>query len=135
MVRNESQAMTQIHTPANSFEVAAQQLHLRQAELRTVLQDAAGAAVHAVDQPTELSDFKEVADDDAQDTLSDVATRRALRELADVEAALRRIREGSYGVCAECGDAIAAARLLAVPAAALCAACQEQQERQLAQRG
>lgn len=40
-------------------------------------------------------------------------------------AALRRIDEGSYGVCMECNEAISRARLTAVPAAALCIRCQE----------
>jgi RNA polymerase-binding transcription factor DksA len=43
-------------------------------------------------------------------------------ELADVEHALRRLDEGTYGVCEACGSAIGAERLAAFPAARLCAA-------------
>lgn len=50
--------------------------------------------------------------------------RHLLAELADVEGALRRVAAGSYGECLDCGDAIAAARLNAYPAATRCVSCQ-----------
>jgi len=50
--------------------------------------------------------------------------RHLLAELADVEGALGRVAAGSYGECVDCGDAIAAARLNAYPAATRCIACQ-----------
>jgi DnaK suppressor protein len=40
-------------------------------------------------------------------------------------AALRRIEEGTYGICMECQDQISPRRLAALPAAALCIRCQE----------
>lgn len=45
------------------------------------------------------------------------------RQLSAVEAALARIAEGTYGTCARCGMKINAARLAAMPEAAMCAAC------------
>lgn len=53
----------------------------------------------------------------------------ALRErneahLADVEAALVRLDDGSYGTCTNCGRAVAQERLEALPWAALCIDCQ-----------
>jgi RNA polymerase-binding protein DksA len=44
-------------------------------------------------------------------------------EIASVRRALERIDEGTYGVCAQCGDAISANRLAARPEAALCIDC------------
>jgi RNA polymerase-binding transcription factor len=44
------------------------------------------------------------------------------RELEEIDAALRRLDEGSYGRCTRCGQPIAPARLRALPAAATCAA-------------
>jgi RNA polymerase-binding transcription factor DksA len=45
----------------------------------------------------------------------------SLRETLDeVEAALAKLEDGSYGSCEECGDPIAAARLEAMPAARYC---------------
>ena len=40
-------------------------------------------------------------------------------------AALKRISEGTYGVCTECAGSIPRGRLQAMPAAALCLACEE----------
>lgn len=40
--------------------------------------------------------------------------------LEDIDAALRRIEEGSYGTCEICGEPIGAERLSAIPWARLC---------------
>lgn len=44
-------------------------------------------------------------------------------QLEEVEKALARISEGSYGVCANCGKEIPAARLEARPESTLCVDC------------
>src|SRR6478752_1345798 len=54
---------------------------------------------------------------------------RDLAELANVEQALARLDDGSYGECVDCGSAIPYARLAAYPAAKRCVACQEQDEK------
>ena len=54
--------------------------------------------------------------------------RHALNDLTDVDAALARMRDGSYGVCVDCGDAIAPARLSAYPTATRCIECQQAHE-------
>lgn len=55
--------------------------------------------------------------------------RRSL--LRKVEAALDRIREGTYGMCDICGDSIARRRLEALPWTDLCLHCQETIEQEL----
>jgi DnaK suppressor protein len=45
------------------------------------------------------------------------------RELAETEAALVRIEQGSFGRCDACGGAIGRQRLLALPAIRLCIEC------------
>jgi DnaK suppressor protein len=45
--------------------------------------------------------------------------------LASVDAALRAMKEGSYGTCAECDEPIAYRRLEAIPWASHCIRCQE----------
>ena len=55
-------------------------------------------------------------------------TVRDTRELDDIEAALRRIADGAYGECIDCGEDIPRARLDATPAAARCVPCQERFE-------
>jgi DnaK suppressor protein len=54
----------------------------------------------------------------------------ALQALAQIEHALERIAEGTYGTCERCGKAIARERLLARPSATLCI-----EDQRLADRG
>lgn len=48
--------------------------------------------------------------------------------LAAVNAALRRIKDGTYGYCLTCDEPIAIARLKAYPEASLCITCKSDQE-------
>lgn len=43
--------------------------------------------------------------------------------LAEIDAALVRLEDGTYGFCLVCGQEIAPERLLALPAAATCVRC------------
>jgi DnaK suppressor protein len=61
------------------------------------------------------------------DTTISMAQRHAA-ELQEIDAALARIANGSYGECEECGGAIVLARLQAQPTARTCIACQERLE-------
>jgi len=47
----------------------------------------------------------------------------ARRHLDEIQAALRRLDEGSYGTCGSCGRPIAAERLAARPTATTCITC------------
>ena len=47
--------------------------------------------------------------------------------LRNIEEALWRIEHGTYGVCRECGEPIAEARLKAIPWSRLCITCKEKQ--------
>ena len=49
--------------------------------------------------------------------------------LAHVDAALKRIEEGTYGVCANCGKPIQPERLEAMPWVTLCIDCKRLAER------
>jgi DnaK suppressor protein len=49
--------------------------------------------------------------------------------LKKLEEALKRIDEGTFGDCEECGEEIGQNRLLARPTATLCVSCKEEQER------
>ncbi|MDH2413120.1 TraR/DksA C4-type zinc finger protein [Nocardioides sp. CER19] len=56
---------------------------------------------------------------------SQVATlvQQAQRQLADIDAALVRLDEGSYGICERCGRPIAPERLEVRPTARTCVVC------------
>jgi RNA polymerase-binding transcription factor len=47
----------------------------------------------------------------------------ALREVAEIDAALARIADGTYGACEACGGAIGRDRLRALPLARRCLRC------------
>lgn len=67
--------------------------------------------------------------------LGNAAIGRDLAELRAVEAALARIKSGSYGECNECGYDIPYERLLAQPTAERCTSCQGTFERTHAEYG
>ncbi len=50
------------------------------------------------------------------------------KTLLEIDDALKRVEEGTYGVCESCGKPIAQRRLQAVPHARLCVKCQEATE-------
>ena len=56
------------------------------------------------------------------------SSKRETAELADVEAALTRIRNGVYGVCIDCGGPVARDRLHVYPTAKRCIDCQSRRE-------
>ena len=53
-----------------------------------------------------------------------------LASIRKIELALRRLDEGSYGECEECGEEISMERLKVIPFALLCRDCQETREQQ-----
>ena len=52
----------------------------------------------------------------------------ALAELFEVEAALNRLEEGTYGTCRSCAEPIAFERLQAYPAAVTCIDCASREQ-------
>lgn len=60
---------------------------------------------------------------------------RHIHEIRDIEAAMVRIKEGSFGTCVDCGDEIGFERLLAYPTAKRCLVCQQQREKLYAHEG
>jgi len=49
--------------------------------------------------------------------------------LSAIDAALRKIDEGTYGICSSCGAEIGVERLRAMPYATLCIDCKRREER------
>ncbi len=80
------------------------------------------------------SDMADVGTDnfDQELTLSLLGSER--EALDQVQAALERIADGTYGQCTECGRSIPKARLEAIPYAALCVKCASRQEQGQAPR-
>ena len=86
-----------------------------------------------------MTDLEGVVGDEADQafakTRASVETElvdRHLRELGGIEAARERIAAGTFGLCPDCGGAIAPARLRANPAALRCTECQSRHEKMFA---
>ena len=91
----------------------------RQAELELFVRNREGIAIEK--SPDALDEVQHAAE-------RELAIRNLDREsnlLRNVRAALRRIEEGSFGVCLHCEEDISPKRLAAVPWTAFCIQCQE----------
>lgn len=55
--------------------------------------------------------------------MAQASERQRRLDLQKIEAALKRLEDGDYGYCLDCGDEIAEKRLEIDPAAALCVTC------------
>ena len=73
-------------------------------------------------------DVVDAALDAAQDEISSQLAEVESRELANIERALLKIRQGSYGECEVCNCKIPLARLNALPYATSCIECQRAAE-------
>jgi RNA polymerase-binding transcription factor DksA len=71
----------------------------------------------------EAKDFAEMATErEADEVLEDLGLS-AQHELRMIDAALKRMEAGEYGICVTCGDEIDPERLDLVPATPFCASC------------
>ena len=110
-------------------------LEAREQELRRMIAEEHERATVEL-----MSDLEGVAGDEADQafakTRAGVETElvdRHLRELGGIEAARERIAAGTFGLCPDCGGAIAPARLRANPAALRCTECQSRHEKVFAE--
>jgi DnaK suppressor protein len=74
------------------------------------------------------TDMEELGSDDADQELTLRLLGSENDALNQIEAAIQRIEDGSYGRCQTCGLKISESRLKAIPYAALCIHCALQQE-------
>ncbi len=118
---------------ARDLESLSAALKQRRAQVGSGVQDRLHRHGLVEHEDAALPNRREETDDEAAaDTAAHMdiaAVAREAEELARLESALRRLSEGEYGLCTECGDPIARERLFANPAATRCAECQQFAER------
>jgi len=68
-------------------------------------------------------DFAEQATQLENDEVLNSLNDEAKASVMQIDKALLRIKNGTYGLCVECGEPINQQRLQAIPYAALCIAC------------
>ena len=106
--------------------------------------DTAAAKAHLEAQLVELKERQESIAQDLTTPLNPDSSEQAVeleddaslegqaallvREIASVQRALTRIKNGTYGECVRCGEQISAKRLDARPEAALCIRCARQEQ-------
>ena len=104
-------------------------LSQRETELRAIVgasAEHAGEDAHTGSR--EVVDFKDMASEQTLAVVDDAKVDHSARELELVPAARRRLQDGSYGVCLDCGDPIDLRRLTALPATPFCTGCQSVHE-------
>ncbi|MEW6410068.1 MAG: TraR/DksA family transcriptional regulator [Nitrospirota bacterium] len=74
-------------------------------------------------------DTLDSATSETQNMIDDAFDRKTLLTIRDIDTALRKIDDGSYGLCEECGEEIPPKRLEVFPTATLCIRCKEEMER------
>jgi DnaK suppressor protein len=94
-----------------------------------MLQESMAEVTQALDAPEEhLADELDAAEASSERQLRSSLLAQSQRQLQQVEAALRRLEAGTYGLCERCGQAIRPERLSALPYATTCLNCQAHYE-------
>jgi DnaK suppressor protein len=75
-------------------------------------------------------DTYDLASEERDREISFILSDRERSKVKNIDDALERLEEGSYGICVSCGLEIAEERLTAMPFTRLCRDCQQDQERE-----
>jgi len=87
------------------------------------------SSLKALREQNTSGDMVDAALDTAHDEICSQLAEVESRELANIEKALERMREGQFGVCEGCEKGIPLPRLQALPYATFCIDCQREAER------
>lgn len=85
-----------------------------------------GARLEAIEDELDSHhnpDWEDLATEREGDEVLEATGQAGLAEISQIRAALRRIEDGTYGLCARCGEPIAEARLDALPWTPHCRSC------------
>ncbi|MBP2688669.1 MAG: molecular chaperone DnaK [Deltaproteobacteria bacterium] len=78
----------------------------------------------------DIGDILDSVSEERTRELDMILTDREKRKLAQIDDAIERIDENTYGLCEDCGIKIPKARLRVLPFAKYCVECQEKTERE-----
>jgi DnaK suppressor protein len=102
-------------------------LKMREELVRDIARRSKATAVSGV---SDIGDILDSVSEERTRELDMILTDREKQKLKQIDDALDRIEEGSYGLCEECGIKIPRARLKVVPFAKYCVECKEVIERE-----
>ena len=83
----------------------------------------------SLDDNSTSADIVDQASSYTDKTVEMKAINRQIKLISKIDQALNRIKDGTYGFCAETGEPIGIKRLIARPVAELCIAAQEKHEK------
>ena len=83
-------------------------------------------------RPFDIGDEGDRADTERTHEISVLLSLRDKEKMLAIDEALEKLREGTYGVCEECGDEIGGGRLKVMPLAMSCVTCQSRLEKETA---
>ena len=131
--------------PVSALVVQEGEASWTKAELKEVLDELHEQREHSAEviaaQENELDGLMRDSGDGAGQDQADLGATSFERDheltvlnserdkLAQIERALTRIDDGTYGVCESCGNPIGKMRLMAFPRATLCMTCKQREER------
>jgi len=111
------------------YDELKQMLQERQRELTQEVQGRIrGVRADGAEKPHEVMDQGETSEVDIQEDIELALIQMKAETLNKINEALARLETGRYGLCFECGDEIAEARLRALPFAVRCKDCEEARE-------
>ena len=84
----------------------------------------------SLDDNSVSADIVDQASSYTDKTVEMKAINRQIKLISKIDQALKRIKDGTYGFCAETGEPIGLKRLIARPVAELCIAAQEKHEKE-----
>ncbi len=97
---------------------------------RELLQDVAQSIKNESDyMKHDIGDFYDHASNDRDRELALMITHRERTKLVQIEEALKRFDDDTYGICDNCMDEIGGDRLRVMPFAKLCLSCKTELER------
>lgn len=111
---------------------ALQQLTKTLTARRSVLLRRLGLELDGLGAKTPTSASGDVADaafDSQGEEMASQLAQVEAKELAQIDLALKRLKQGQYGLCDGCGGKIPVARLSALPYSTLCVNCQREAEK------
>ncbi len=101
-----------------------------------ILQEVSQKIRHESDNlKFEIGDIYDLASNERERELTLMLGDRDREKLSEIDEALERLKDNSYGICEECGEPVAEDRLRALPFTRVCVECQSKNERELRIKG
>lgn len=104
--------------PKKKTDAVKKQLQARLKELTAKIDEIEGDL-----RTPRSASWEDRATETEGDEVLDALEDTAMAEVAEIRKALERIEDGTYGICATCGEDIAPKRLAALPYATQCINC------------